>query len=227
MVFDLATQRLLEDKQLFLRLNGSSTTTFQSVPRVAFALDKQGNPREEHIDAGYELTDDLESEIWWSKQELNEISEEARAVITAVRRNPESTSFTSDFIQLFTMCAEKKATRLRDHTLLDHQEWRTSRGLERHVHDVLPRYKRNFLQIMLDTQQRLPKEMEPEMQERLLSAKSCQLSKPSRHLARLVAHQDCLDVAEMILEEQGRTGGGKRSSHNKKKGQHHHNNVRR
>jgi hypothetical protein len=144
------------------------------------------------------LTHEDRRKLWWTQLEINDITEKARLVILHYRANRED--YKSDFLHLFAHCA-RSSNRLsvEGFKLADKRGRRSPRGLERYIN--LPQYRNKFVAAVLDVQSKIPSDMSPELRARLLRAKSSHLSKPSRNLARFLAHQDSVEVADHIREE--------------------------
>ena len=165
---------------------------------VSFAIDSNNNVHRDYIDSNFFLTEEDIKQLWWSREDILKIYQEARAVVAYYRKH--RTDYTSQFNDLFAKCA-KTSRVLREYGIVAMSTRRSARGLERHIHDVLTKYKSNFIGSLLEIQSKMPPEMDPQARSRLLAVKSCQLSKPSRNLAKFLAQQDSDEVIDQIRRE--------------------------
>lgn len=170
-------------------------------PRVSFEYDANNDDvYKEYIEANMCLTDEEIEQMWWSRQELYDIYRKVRTMTIHFRRH--HPDYTSDFCRLFATCAESSGG-LREYVIADLPAQRAARGLERHIHAIIPKFRNQFMDCILDIQSNMPPGLDLEVQARLLCAKSCQLSKVSRNLARFLGHHDSVEVADLIREELG------------------------
>jgi len=135
---------------------------------------------------------------WWSKEESDGNFEFTRRLVTECRK--ERREYMRGFALLFSTCATC-ARKLNQFDAVDLPMQRRMRGLERYVHDILPRYKNGMIHSVLDIQSKLPMALDAKARARILAIKASQLSRPSRTLARYMAKQDALEVFEFVQEE--------------------------
>jgi hypothetical protein len=164
----------------------------------------------------YLTIEDIEI-LWWTPKENKLIYQEAKGVVDEYRKAHGVNA--KEFVKLFSKCANKSSTNGllantctngmlkqdsedKELQVLDHL--RTHRGLERQINPILSIYRNKYARIFLDVQANTPAQMEPEQKRRLLCAKSTQLTKPLRVLARLLAHGDSREVVHLIREELGK-----------------------
>ena len=152
-----------------------------------------------YIEPTHVLTDDDVQNQWWTHDEVCEIYEKARSVVSYFREY--RSDYSNDFSRLFTMCCKSPKSLFGSPPIVDPLCHRAARGLERHIHDILPKYRNKFVGALLDIQSKTTSEMDPSLRARILQVKSLQLSKPSRILARHLAQQDSVDVPDLIREE--------------------------
>jgi hypothetical protein len=176
----------------------NATTHARCGLSVRFDLDANNCVRSDFIEPDIWLTEEDIERLWWMKQEIFQVYEEARAVVTYYRNY--RSDYLKDFIELFSMCA-KSPKSLRKSSFGDPESREAARGLERHIHDILPKYRNKFIATLLDIQDKIPSDMSPDLRDRILCAKSLQLSKPSRALATFIGQQDSSEVAALIREE--------------------------
>jgi hypothetical protein len=170
-------------------------------PRVTFEYDANNDDvYKEYIEPNICLTDEEMEQMWWSRQELYDIYRKVRTMTIHFRKH--HPDYTSDFGRLFTACAQSSGG-LREYGIADLPAQRAARGLERHIHEIIPKFRNQFMDCILDIQSNMSPDLDLEVQARLLCAKSCQLSKVSRNLARFLGHHDSVEVADLIREELG------------------------
>lgn len=170
-------------------------------PRVTFEYDANNDDvYKEYIEPNIYLTEEEIEQMWWSRQELYDIYRKARTVTVNFRKH--HPDYTSNFGRLFAACAESSGG-LREFGIADLPAQRAARGLERHIHAIIPKFRHQFMDCILNIQSNIPPDLPLEVQARLLCAKSCQLSKVSRNLARFLGHHDSVEVADLIREELG------------------------
>jgi hypothetical protein len=168
-------------------------------PRVSFEYDATNDDvYKEYIEPNIYLTDEEMEQMWWSRQELYDIYRKVRTVTAHFRKH--HPDYISDFGRLFATCAQSSGG-LREFGIADLPAQRAARGLERHIHAIIPKFRNQFMDCILDIQSNSG--LDSEVQARLLCAKSCQLSKVSRNLARFLGHHDSVEVADLIREELG------------------------
>jgi hypothetical protein len=196
------TERLsLKDKRR--RIEPPSTKKSSSMrsttSSVTFHVDEKNQIKTEQIESQLSLTPEERQNMWWTKKENSRIYEKTKALIIHFRT--EQTDYLTDFNQMFKECAGASSKRLRDYGFVDLHGRREARGLERQIHAILPKYRNKFVEYVLEVQAKIPKEVEPEVKSRMLCAKSLQLSRPSRALARINAYHDLNEVLKMIKDE--------------------------
>jgi hypothetical protein len=182
---------------------------FESAPclgrRVGFEHDRSTNEvyKEYHETNLVCLTDEEMGRMWWSRDELRMISRDVRAMASYYRKHP--SDYTSEFELFLSEGVESSDRRLWEFLGLVHMtNQRPFRGLERFIHPTIPRRTRCYVNSILKIQSKMTaKKINPKLLANLLCAKSLQLSKPSRKLARVMAYQDCSEVAGIISEELG------------------------
>jgi hypothetical protein len=191
--------------QLFLDIE-AHRKLFESTARVGrkvcFEHDRTTNEiYKEYYESDLYLTEEEMGRMWWSRDELQFIYQDVRAMASYYRKHP--SDYTSKFDHLFSKCAESSGRRLREFGLVHKPNQRRCRGLELLVHEILPRHRRRYVHSILKIQSKMTVEINPELRVKLLCAKSLHLSKPSRNLARFIAYQDYAEVAAIIREELG------------------------
>jgi hypothetical protein len=170
-------------------------------PRVIFEYDANNDDLcKEYIEPNISLTDEEMEQMWWSRDELYDIYRKVRTMTIHFRKH--HPDYTSDFGRLFATCAHSSGG-LREYAITDLPAQRAARGLERHIHEIIPKFRNQFMDCILIIQSNIPPGLDLKVQARLLCAKSCQLSKVSRNLARFLGHHDSVEVADMIREELG------------------------
>ena len=194
-VIDVASQQQLIGKLSPEECEGSGRRRLA----VRFALASDNSIEADYIEPNISLTDDDRRSQWWTQQEVYEIYEKARSVVSYFREY--RTDYMDDFSLLFSKCCKSPKSLRGSPQIVDPLCIRAARGLERHIHEVLPMYRTKFVSALLDIQSKMTPEMDPELRARILQVKSLQLSKPSRILARHLAEQDSKEVADLIREE--------------------------
>jgi hypothetical protein len=198
-----ASPKSLRD-QLLLEVEAHKTL-FKSTPcfgrRVSFEHDRSTNEiYKEYYESNLCLTYEEVGRMWWSRDELQIINREVRVMSSYYRKH--RCDYITDFEHLFSKCAEScSGRRLREFGLVHKPNQRPFRGLERLIHGTLSRHSSRYVISILKIQSKIPAEIDPELYVKLLCAKSLQLSKPSRNLARFAAYQDYFEVAGIISEE--------------------------
>jgi hypothetical protein len=206
---ELAFQHQQEQDLLFgrkrihsRRQNSKQSRRKLSKGRVQFALDSNLEIQRNYQEATICLTDDDLKASWWSRRELCHFYRDAQRVAAEFKQQ-EATSL-NDFKPLFMLCFESSSLR----QILDSscsqimvRQQEGCRGIERFLHPILSRYRQMHSKTLLEIQLRLPADATPEAKERLLSAKSMQISKPSKALAKLLAHGDSVESADLIRRE--------------------------
>ena len=172
---------------------------------VRFALESDNGIKAEYIEPNISLTDDDRRSQWWTQEEVHEIYEKARSVVSYFREY--RSDYIDDFSLLFSKCCKSPKSLRGSPQVVDPLCIRAARGLERHIHDILPKYRTRFVSALLDIQSKMTPEMDSELRARILQVKSLQLSKPSRILARHLAEQDSKEVADLIRKELGISDG--------------------
>jgi hypothetical protein len=193
--------------QLLLNVE-THMSIFESTPclgrRVGFEHDRSTNEvyKEYYETNPVCLTDEEIGRMWWSRDELLMISRDVRAMASYYRKHP--SDYTSEFELFFSKGAEFSNRRLWEVGLVHKTNQRPFRGLERLIHQTIPRRARCYVNSILKIQSKMTaKKINPELLAKLLCARSLQLSKPSRSLARVMAYQDYSEVAGIISEELG------------------------
>ena len=194
-VMDVATQQQLLG-QLTPEENEGKQRFGQA---VSFAVGLDDAVKADYVQPNTLLTDDECRSQWWTQEEVYGIYEKARSVVSYFREYRSDCS--EDFSCLFARCCKSPKSLRGSPAIVDPACHRAARGLERHIHDVLPKYRTKFVSTLLDIQSKMTAEMHPALRARILQVKSLQLSKPSRILARHLAEQDAAEVAELIREE--------------------------
>ena len=192
--------------QLLLEIEAHSTSLLlESSPcfrrRVSFEQDRSNSEdyNKENYESNLCLTDEEMGLMWWSRGELEMIYQEVRAMVSYYKKHP--SDYTSEFERLFSKCAEFSGRQLRELGLVHKPNQRPFRGLERHIHHAIPTHSRGYVKSILKIQSKMPTEYNPRLRVKLLCAKSLQLSKASRNLARFMAYQDYSEVAGIVREE--------------------------
>lgn len=170
--------------------------------RVQFALDSNMEIQRHYQEATICLTDDDLKTCWWSRRELCHMNRDAKEV-TAEFKHEEAASL-KDFKRVFKLCLDSSPMgqileSSCSQILVRQQE--ECRGIERFLHPILSSYRHMHRKTLLEIQLSLPADATPEANERLLSSKSMQISKPSRILAKLLAHGDSVESADLIRRE--------------------------
>jgi hypothetical protein len=170
--------------------------------RVQFALDSNMEIQRHYQEATICLTDDDLKTCWWSRRELRHINRDAKEVTTEFKQ--EEAASLKNFKRVFKLCFDSSSMgQILESScaqILVHQQ-EECRGIERFVHPILSSYRHMHRKTLLEIQLSLPADATPEANERLLSSKSMQISKPSRILAKLLAHGDSVESADLIRRE--------------------------
>ena len=195
-----------QDSLLLGRKRRSQTSTQgrQKQPhrRVQFALDSNMEIQRHYQEATICLTDDDLKTYWWSRRELCHIYRHAKKV--AAEFKEEEAASLKDFKPVFKLCFESSSLRRIlesscSQIIVRQQEG--CRGIERCLHPILSSYRHMHGKTLLEIQLSLPADTTTEAKERLLAVKSMQISKPSKTLAKLLAHGDSVESADLIRRE--------------------------
>ena len=169
---------------------------------VRFNIESEESNFIVYIEPRLVLTDEDSEKCWWSRQETIAMYRDAKRVAKEFREK-ESASL-NRFNELFQRCNSLMSiSDLMEHDsahILSLQQ-ADCRGLERLVYPIIPGYRTKHVKTLLDIQGKLTTDVTPEARERLLSAKSAHISKPSRTLAKLLAHCDAGEVVYLIRQE--------------------------
>ena len=182
--------------------NSKQSRQKQPHRRVQFALDSNMEIQRYYQEATIYLTDDDLKIYWWSRRELCHIYRLAKKVAAEFKK--EEAASLKDFKPVFKLCFESSSLRRilessSSQIIVRQQEG--CRGIERFLHPILPSYRHMHGKTLLEIQLSLPANTTTEARERLLSAKSMQISKPSKTLAKLLAHGDSVESADLIRRE--------------------------
>jgi hypothetical protein len=200
-----ASPKSLRDHLLLDVLEARKSPLFKSTPcfgrRVSFEHDRSTNEiYKEYYESHICLTYEEVGRMWWSRDELQIIDREVRVMSSSYRKH--RSDYITEFDNLFSESAEScSSRRLREFGLAHKPNQRPFRGLERLIHGTRSRHSRAYVISILKIQSKIPADIDPELYVKLLCAKSLQLSKPSRNLARFMAYQDYFEVAGIISEE--------------------------
>jgi hypothetical protein len=147
-------------------------------------------------------TFDYEYELWWSRSEIRKFQKQAK--IDAKDFRESNDTFVYDLEELFR--ASKSETSLQSlmrcpcaRRIMEYPEY-DMRGLERSLHSIVGQYRFFHCRSLLAIQKACPIE-DSEYLGQLLRSRSIESSRASRVLARLLAHGDYLQTAEMIRQE--------------------------
>jgi hypothetical protein len=184
------------------RQNLKQSRRKQPKGRVRFALDSNMEIQRHYQEATICLTNDDLKTSWWSRRELFNIYRAAKKVAADFKQ--EEAASLEGFKPVFKLCFESSSLRQIlesscSQILVRQREG--CRGVERFLHPVLSSYRLMHRKTLLGIQSSLPADATPGAKERLLSAKSMQISKPSKTLAKLLAHGDSVESADMIRRE--------------------------
>ena len=179
----------------------------RSSRRVRFSdgeNDEEGNDHRRCVhEFVSDLSEDEAGQVWWSSNETFENYKRAKAEAASYRSMNQE--YLDEFNQLFLLCGGDAEVHFRDipstkcaKVALHHQ--RAVRGLERYIHPVISTQRLKFIRSFLTLQSRLPTAMSKDDKHRYLCARSMQWSRPSRAMARVVAHGDRLEVGELIRQ---------------------------
>jgi hypothetical protein len=172
--------------------------------RVSFAVDSDDNIAEQYFIVDEQQQDRLSltrediAATWLSPMELLQIHRDAIRTAAGYRAKHASDS-SQDIDQLFNVSQESSLIKsdssqhLKLHDIPD-QCRQACRGLERQVYTSIRNHIRRHTKTILKVQFKIPADVNSEMKARLLRARSLQLSKPSRILAKFLAHGDVLEV---------------------------------
>ena len=149
------------------------------------------------------LTREDITDNWWCPSEVLRIHQDASRTAADYREKQASDS-SRELDQLFdAISQESSLIRCEDSAsqskiYIPDQCRQVCRGLERQVYASIRDYGRRYTKGILKVQSRLPADISPEMKARILRARSLQLSKPSRMLAKFLARGDTIEVREML-----------------------------
>ena len=142
------------------------------------------------------LTREDIADNWWRPIELRRIHQDASRAAADYREKHASTDSSRDLDRLFNV-ASQESSLIRSEESSSHSKMyipdqcrQVCRGLERQVYASIQDYGHRYTKGILKVQSKLPADINPEMKARLLRARSLQLSKPSRMLAKFMAHGD-------------------------------------
>ena len=149
------------------------------------------------------LTPEEMTLVWWSNEEVRENYQSAKDFAADFRRdNLESLN---QYNELFLLCSDKSSVDFKDlpstQVAMAVLAQRDVRGLERSIHPIISTHRAKYTKTFLILQSKVPKEMSLAAKERVLCARSMQISRPSRAMARLLGHGDRLEVAKLITQE--------------------------
>jgi hypothetical protein len=149
------------------------------------------------------LTPDEMALVWWSNEEVRENYQSAKDFAADFRRdNVESLN---QFNELFLLCSDKSSVDFKDlpstkvaRAVLAQRD---TRGLERSIHPIISTHRAKYTKTFLILQSKVPRELSQAAKERVLCARSMQITRPSRALARLLGHGDGLDVSQLLTQD--------------------------
>jgi hypothetical protein len=149
------------------------------------------------------LTPEEMALVWWSNEEVRENYQSAKDFAADYRRdNLESLK---QFNELFLLCSDKSSMDFKDlpstKVAMAVMAQRDSRGLERSIHPIISTHRAKYTKTFLILQSKVPPEMSRAAKERVLCARSMQITRPSRAMARLLGHGDGLDVTKLLTQE--------------------------
>lgn len=141
--------------------------------------------------------DDLPG-IWWNKDEYDEIRDDALNVSDYYIESCKD--YTEKFLAIFSLLKQSDENRVfpKDACLMSYT---SARGLENVIYPILNHFRRKAVRGVLQAQSNLPHDLDLDVRQRLLSAKSRYLSKPARVLAKVLGDGDAL-VADIVQREE-------------------------
>ena len=176
---------------------------------VSFAIDLDENIVKQYTmgEDRLSLTREELADKWLSPIELRNIHQDASRTATDCRAKYAGDSFRDTIDQLFNVVSQessliKSGSSQHAKMYTPNQCRQGCRGLERQVYTSIRNHGHRYTKAILKVQSKLPADIKPEMKARLLRARSLQLSKPSRLLAKLLAHGDTLEVRGFFVQEQ-------------------------
>jgi hypothetical protein len=176
---------------------------------VSFAIDLNDNIVEQYTmdQDRLSLTREDIADKWFSPIELRRIHQDARRAAADCREKHAIDSSRDTLDQLFNVVSQESSFIKPGSS--SHAKMYTPnqclhgvyRGLERQVYTSIRNHRRRYTQVILKVQSKLvPADIKPEMKARLLRARSLQLSKPSRMLAKLLAHGDVVEARGLYFQ---------------------------
>jgi hypothetical protein len=174
--------------------------------RVSFAKDFDDDIVEEDENRSSLTREEDIADNWLSPTELRHIRQDARQTAADYRENHASDS-SQDIDRLFNAVSQESSLITSDPShseicYIPDQCRQSCRGLESQVYTIIRNHGRRYTNGILKVQSKLPADINPEMKARLLRARSLQLSKPSRMLAKFLAYGDAVEVRELFVQEQ-------------------------
>jgi hypothetical protein len=179
---------------------------------VSFAIDFVDD---NIVERGYIIDEDTRLSLtrediadnWFSPMELRHIHQDASQTAAGYREKHASNS-SQDIDQLFDGVSQQQSSLIKSDSCCSHSKIyvpdqcrQVCRGLERQVYTSIRKHGRRYIKGILKVQSKLPADIKPEMKARLLRARSLQLSKPSRLLAKFLAHGDAVEVGELLVQD--------------------------
>lgn len=133
------------------------------------------------------LTQEEIEKSWWSRDELDGMVESCLSSVATERLEQHS-----NWSQIISVCNDSSSDLLPDDEDTEQLVFSETRGLEADLAPVLKSYRKKHSQAVLQFQ--APKTMPVDVQLRMLSARSMQLSRPHKILAQILARADEITV---------------------------------
>jgi hypothetical protein len=139
--------------------------------------------------------------LWWTADEVEMMRQGTIVVINSYKENVD---YIREFYNVFTLCAQSTWDEgypddLPEDVLRSAQT--SARGLEIQILSILDRYRAKYVESILLTQDTLAgdRQMDPETRATALSARSMQISRTGRILARVLGDADAAQVIDDII----------------------------
>jgi hypothetical protein len=157
-----------------------------------------------------ELSEHEVAPLWLSLEEYNQIQRQAERETMHLRK--ESPEYCDAFLTLFQDSLKRYdfeqlwATKSVQ-TILHFETPNHQRGLERHLHSVVSRYRVFHVQSLLRVQEKYKSTSSESRQQKILRSKSLHTSQASGAIARIFGDRDAIYAANAIREERRYTHG--------------------